>query len=54
MFMKVKVLRKIKNLLRLKSPFSRAIKTLTDEEIEVIASKVIVQVKKTTGGEIRG
>ena len=28
-------------------------KTLTDEEIEAIADKVIAEVKKATGGEIR-
>ncbi|MBZ0216760.1 MAG: hypothetical protein K8F25_09425, partial [Fimbriimonadaceae bacterium] len=29
-------------------------KTLTDEEIEAIATKVIAQVQKATGGELRG
>ena len=29
-------------------------KTLTDEDIEAITTKVITQVKKATGGEIRG
>jgi phenylalanyl-tRNA synthetase beta chain len=28
-------------------------KTLTDEEIEAVADKVIASVKKATGGEIR-
>jgi phenylalanyl-tRNA synthetase beta chain len=29
-------------------------KTLTDEEIEAVAAKIVAQVKKATGGEIRG
>ena len=29
-------------------------KTLTDEEIEAVAARIIAEVKKTTGGEIRG
>ena len=29
-------------------------KTLTDEEIEAVAAKVAAEVKKATGGEIRG
>jgi phenylalanyl-tRNA synthetase beta chain len=29
-------------------------KTLTDAEIEVIAARIIAEVKKATGGEIRG
>ncbi len=29
-------------------------KTLTDEEIEAVAKKVVAEVKRTTGGEIRG
>jgi phenylalanyl-tRNA synthetase beta chain len=28
-------------------------KTLTDEEIEAVAAKVVAEVKKATGGEIR-
>jgi phenylalanyl-tRNA synthetase beta chain len=33
---------------------SPAEKTLTDEEIEAVAKKVVAEVKKATGGEIRG
>ena len=29
-------------------------KTLTDEEIEAVAARIIAEVEKTTGGEIRG
>jgi phenylalanyl-tRNA synthetase beta chain len=29
-------------------------KTLTDEEIEAVAARIIAEVKKATGGEIRG
>ena len=29
-------------------------KTLTDEEIEAVAARIIAEVKKVTGGEIRG
>jgi phenylalanyl-tRNA synthetase beta chain len=29
-------------------------KTLTDEEIEAVAAKIVAEVKKSTGGEIRG
>jgi len=29
-------------------------RTLTDEEIEAVAKKVVAEVKRTTGGEIRG
>jgi phenylalanyl-tRNA synthetase beta chain len=29
-------------------------KTMTDEEIEAIAQKLVANVEKTTGGELRG
>ncbi len=54
MSMKARAFPKARNRSRYRSPCSRAKKRLTDAEIDAAAEKIVAEVARKTGAELRG